>query len=169
MLILETTSWARMPQLIMTSRRTEPLISQHEPYAFRIIRNLRDLYSVFHNSINSHQIDCKMPGSTGNPLLHPFLFLFQLFQWCVAKVLAPEPPNPSTRLGRPKIAVIGAGITGVTSAAHCIGHGFDVVIFEAGDRESLGGIWSVCQSLLPRISLTACRKSTIPRACKSIP
>lgn len=108
-------------------------------------------------------------SSTGNPLLHPFLFLFQLFQWCVAKVLAPEPPNPSTRLGRPKIAVIGAGITGVTSAAHCIGHGFDVVIFEAGDRESLGGIWSVCYLYSDQHLLTVCRKSTTPRACRSIP
>jgi heterodisulfide reductase subunit A-like polyferredoxin len=78
-----------------------------------------------------------------NPVFHPLLFIFQLIQWIADKILSPEPPNPSTRLGRPKIAVIGAGITGVTSAAHCIGHGFDVVIFEAGDKESLGGIWSV--------------------------
>lgn len=77
-----------------------------------------------------------------NPLFHPLLFTFQLMQWITDKILSPDPPNPSTRLGRPKIAVIGAGITGVTSAAHCIGHGFDVVIFEAGDEQSLGGIWS---------------------------
>lgn len=77
-----------------------------------------------------------------NPLLHPILFLFQLFQWLVDKILSPNPPNPSLRLSRPKIAVIGAGITGVTSAAHCIGHGFDVVIFEAGGEDQLGGIWS---------------------------
>jgi heterodisulfide reductase subunit A-like polyferredoxin len=78
-----------------------------------------------------------------NPLLHPFLFIFELVQWLIGKILSPDPPNPSTHLGRPKIAIIGAGITGVSSAAHCIGHGFDVVIFEAGDKESLGGIWSV--------------------------
>lgn len=77
------------------------------------------------------------------PLLHPFLFIFQVWQWAVDKILSPDPPKPSTRLRRPKIAIIGAGITGVTSAAHCIGHGFDVVIFEAGDEKSLGGIWSV--------------------------
>jgi heterodisulfide reductase subunit A-like polyferredoxin len=77
------------------------------------------------------------------PLLHPLLFLFQLVQWLADKILSPEPPRPSTRLVRPKVAVIGAGITGVTSAAHCIGHGFEVVIFEAGDKRSLGGIWSV--------------------------
>ncbi|KAH8680504.1 hypothetical protein BX600DRAFT_77 [Xylariales sp. PMI_506] len=77
-----------------------------------------------------------------SPLLHPILFIFQVMQWLLDKILSPVPPNPSTRLGGPRIAVIGAGITGVTSAAHCIGHGFDVVIFEAGDEKSLGGIWS---------------------------
>ncbi|KAK7751994.1 hypothetical protein SLS62_005956 [Diatrype stigma] len=57
-------------------------------------------------------------------------------------ILSPNPPEPHQHLGRPKIAVIGAGITGVTSASHCIGHGFDVVIFEAGSEENIGGIWS---------------------------
>lgn len=89
-----------------------------------------------------------------NPLIHPFHFIseiiqwqfqfyFIIFQWFADKLFSPTPPGPSTRLGRPKVAIIGAGITGVTSAAHCIGHGFDVVIFEAGDENSLGGIWSV--------------------------
>ncbi|KAI2618011.1 FAD/NAD(P)-binding domain-containing protein [Hypomontagnella submonticulosa] len=95
----------------------------------------------------------RMAKGFDNPLFHPFNFIFELlqwqfqlffniFQWFADKVFSPSPPGPSTRLGRPKIAVIGAGITGVTSAAHCIGHGFDVVIFEAGDEHSLGGIWS---------------------------
>ncbi|KAL7627264.1 hypothetical protein AAE478_001453 [Parahypoxylon ruwenzoriense] len=77
-----------------------------------------------------------------HPFLHPFLFLYEVFQWLADKIFSPTPPGPSTRLGRPKVAVIGAGITGVTAAAHCIGHGFDVVIFEGGDKNSLGGIWS---------------------------
>ncbi|KAI0478436.1 monooxygenase [Xylariaceae sp. FL0804] len=77
-----------------------------------------------------------------NPLLHPVLFLFQVFQWFANLVFSPTPPGPNSRLGRPKVAIIGAGITGVTSAAHCIGHGFDVVIFEAGGEKNLGGIWS---------------------------
>ncbi|KAI1208348.1 FAD/NAD(P)-binding domain-containing protein [Annulohypoxylon truncatum] len=88
-----------------------------------------------------------------NPIRHPirfiseilqwqFLFVFGVFQWFADKLFSPTPPGPSTRLRRPKVAIIGAGITGVTSAAHCIGHGFDVVIFEAGDKNSLGGIWS---------------------------
>ncbi|KAI1328360.1 monooxygenase [Xylariaceae sp. FL0255] len=76
-----------------------------------------------------------------NPIFHPFLFCFQIFQWFVDKILSPKPPR-NLRLGRPKIAIIGAGITGVSSAAHCIGHGFDVTIFEAGSEKNLGGIWS---------------------------
>lgn len=102
----------------------------------------------------------RMAKGFDNPLFHPFNFIFELlqwqfqlffniFQWFADKVFSPSPPGPSTRLGRPKIAVIGAGITGVTSAAHCIGHGFDVVIFEAGDEHSLGGIWSVCSLFSP--------------------
>ena len=33
-----------------------------------------------------------------------------------------------------RIAVIGAGLTGVSSAAHAIAHGFDVVIYEQTDK-----------------------------------
>lgn len=77
-----------------------------------------------------------------NPILHPLLFLYGIYQWIVRTVLTPKPPRPGQPLGRPKIAVIGAGITGVSSAAHCVGHGFDVHIFEAGPRKELGGIWS---------------------------
>ncbi|CAH7688361.1 hypothetical protein BY996DRAFT_4581794 [Phakopsora pachyrhizi] len=40
---------------------------------------------------------------------------------------------------RPRVAVIGAGITGVASAAHLITHGFEVVLFDR--RDHLGGIW----------------------------
>ena len=82
-----------------------------------------------------------------NPLFHPFLFLYQIWQWLVDIILSPRPPKPHPHLGRPRIAVIGAGITGVTSASHCIGHGFDVVIFEAGSEDNLGGIWSVSDLL----------------------
>jgi heterodisulfide reductase subunit A-like polyferredoxin len=78
-----------------------------------------------------------------NPLLHPILFAFQLLQWLVSTILSPTSPGRKPVLTRPRIAVIGAGITGVTSAAHCIGHGFDVVIFEAGGEDQVGGIWGV--------------------------
>lgn len=71
------------------------------------------------------------------------LFLYQIWQWLLDKIFSPNPPPPEAKLHRPKIAVVGAGLTGVSAASHCVGHGFDVQIFEAGDRKSLGGIWSV--------------------------
>jgi monoamine oxidase len=73
----------------------------------------------------------------------PFLGVYLIIQWILDKVLSPVPPAPHAHLRRPKIAVIGTGLTGVSSAAHCVGHGFDVTIFERGSREHLGGIWSV--------------------------
>lgn len=74
---------------------------------------------------------------------HPIMWVYQLIQWILDSLLSPNPPPPNARLRRPRIAVIGAGLTGVSSAAHCVGHGFDVTIFEAGGPENLGGIWSV--------------------------
>lgn len=78
-----------------------------------------------------------------NPLLHPILFLYQLLQWIISYTLSPLPPKDDEVLSSPRIAVIGAGITGVTSAAHCVGHGFDVTLFEGGTEDNVGGIWSV--------------------------
>lgn len=72
----------------------------------------------------------------------PFKFIFQLIQSILNFFLAPAPPPPNAKLGRPRIAIIGAGLTGVSSASHCVGHGFDVTIFEAGSRKQLGGIWA---------------------------
>ena len=72
----------------------------------------------------------------------PLVYLYQLIQSLISRLVSPDPPPPNAQLGRPKIAIIGAGLTGVSSAAHCVGHGFDVTIFEAGDRNSLGGIWA---------------------------
>lgn len=73
----------------------------------------------------------------------PFLILYNVYQWLLSHLLAPTPPPPNARLSRPRIAVIGAGLTGVSAASHCVGHGFDVMIFEAGGRDTLGGIWAV--------------------------
>jgi len=76
----------------------------------------------------------------------PILFLYQLFQWLLDRILSPAPPPPHPDLQRPKIAIVGAGLTGVAAASHCVGHGFDCRIFEAGPEENLGGIWSVRKS-----------------------
>lgn len=107
-----------------------------------------------------------------NPFMHPLLFLYQILQWIVGKALSPNPPPGDQQLSRPKIAIIGAGITGVTAAAHCVGHGFDVVIFEKGGRDSLGGIWSVSQLPVyagsPRLTNPPRRKSTKRLVSRSI-
>ena len=78
-----------------------------------------------------------------NPFFAPLLFLYQLLQWFISKAIAPNPPSSNRELRRPKVAIIGAGITGVSVAAHCVGHGFDVVLFEAGSKDRIGGIWTV--------------------------
>lgn len=78
-----------------------------------------------------------------NLFLLPFVFLYQLWQSALNLLLSPNAPKPGAKLNRPKIAIIGAGLTGVSAASHCVGHGFDVQIFEAGPKKNLGGIWSV--------------------------
>lgn len=49
---------------------------------------------------------------------------------------------PETKVEKPlgRVAIIGAGVTGVSSAAHLVSHGFDVVIYE--QKPKLGGIWA---------------------------
>jgi heterodisulfide reductase subunit A-like polyferredoxin len=74
-------------------------------------------------------------------ITHPILFFYQILQYVLDLVLSPTPPPPHANLVRPKIAVIGAGLTGVSAASHIVGHGFDCRIFEAGPKEHLGGIW----------------------------
>lgn len=71
----------------------------------------------------------------------PWTFLYTLIQIVLDKLLSPSPPAPGANIGGKKIAIIGAGITGVASASHCVGHGFDVTIFEQGGEDALGGIW----------------------------
>ncbi len=89
-----------------------------------------------------------------NPLLHPLAFLYQLVQWLISLALAPNPPKDNPAPNRPRIAIIGAGLTGVTAAAHCAGHGFDVQIFEQADEEAVGGIWTVSRSALSDTPMT---------------
>ena len=72
----------------------------------------------------------------------PLTLIYQVIQYILSYVLSPTPPPPNAQLGRPKIAIIGAGLTGISSAAHCVGHGFDVTIFEAGSQDNVGGIWT---------------------------
>ncbi|CAA7269404.1 unnamed protein product [Cyclocybe aegerita] len=70
--------------------------------------------------------------------------LYILTQTIIILIFKPQLPKAQQTLSKPRgrIAVIGAGITGVSSAAHAIGHGFEVVIFEAAPKSKLGGIWA---------------------------
>lgn len=43
---------------------------------------------------------------------------------------------------RPRVAIIGAGITGISTACHILDAGYECHIFEAGDESSIGGIWT---------------------------
>ena len=79
----------------------------------------------------------------GKPIASPIVLLYVALQWLLDILFSPAKPRPGASLAGPKIAVIGAGLTGVSAASHIVGHGFDVRIFEANDRDKLGGIWSV--------------------------
>ncbi|KAG8820870.1 hypothetical protein FRC17_009998, partial [Serendipita sp. 399] len=74
------------------------------------------------------------------PLQSLIARLYIFIQTIIALIFKPSPPRkePTQSFGR--IAVIGAGLSGISSAAHAIAHGFDVVIFEANDN--VGGIWA---------------------------
>jgi NADPH-dependent 2,4-dienoyl-CoA reductase/sulfur reductase-like enzyme len=89
-------------------------------------------------------------------ITNPILFIYQLIQYVLDKVLSPTPPPPGVKLGRPRIAVIGAGLTGVSAASHCVGHGFETTIFESGSRKALGGIWAVRSVLVFEVFLVLC-------------
>jgi hypothetical protein len=81
-----------------------------------------------------------------NPLLYLFSTFYVIFQNLIAWVFGPSrfPKTFDKGLPKKRIAIIGAGLTGVSSAAHCVSHGFEVQIFEArGKEKGLGGIWSV--------------------------
>lgn len=98
--------------------------------------------------MSSPQDQSSLSAFIKHPLLEIFSFVYVIFQTVLNWVFAPVPPPPTssaTSLPKKRVAVIGAGLTGVSSAAHCVGHGFDVQLFESRSKEKgLGGIWSVC-------------------------
>jgi hypothetical protein len=74
---------------------------------------------------------------------HPSCFLYLLLQ----SILNLTFPPLYAKGGKLQPQIIAACLTGVSSAAHSVGHGFDVKIFGARSREhGLGGIWSVHMS-----------------------
>lgn len=81
------------------------------------------------------------------PFVQTFTVFYMIFQSVLSWFFAPSPPPSglmAENLPKKRVAVIGSGVTGVSSAAHCVGHGFDVQLFEKRSKEKgLGGIWSV--------------------------
>ncbi len=75
-----------------------------------------------------------------HPISHLWNILYEFFQQLVVLLFSPRPPRPHQQLNGPCIAVIGTGISGISAAAHCIGHGSEVVIYEARSRQHLGVI-----------------------------
>jgi hypothetical protein len=101
------------------------------------------IIAFLHLSSFVQSVKMTLTGLLQQLISNPILFIYQVIQYLLDKILSPTPPPPGATLGRPKIAVIGAGLTGVSAASHCVGHGFETTIFEAGGRKALGGIWAV--------------------------
>ena len=81
------------------------------------------------------------PVNTISSILNTiFMTLYSIYQIIIIKLFSPAPPRINDPLLGPRIAIIGAGLTGVSAASHCVSHGSDVVIFESS--EQVGGIWS---------------------------
>ncbi|WFD27736.1 hypothetical protein MNAN1_002741 [Malassezia nana] len=67
------------------------------------------------------------------------IYVYEWIQFLVSCLFSPIPPKPeSAKFGH--VAVVGAGLTGISTASQLISHGFDVTIFEASSET--GGIWS---------------------------
>lgn len=74
------------------------------------------------------------------------LYFYMLYQYLIHTLFSPRyiPPTKDFKpLGR--IAIIGAGLTGISSAATLVDHGFEVVIYESKP--------------VSKIYLTGCSKS----------
>ncbi len=69
-------------------------------------------------------------------------FLYELVQNIVIWIFSPPRHYATEHDNGLRIAVVGAGISGVSSAAHCTGHGAAITIFEARSKDCLGGIWA---------------------------
>lgn len=89
-----------------------------------------------------------IPAIIRHPFVETFTWLYLIVQAVLRYVFSPVPPPPiannKSDVPKKRVAVIGAGLTGISSAAHCVGHGLDVHIFESRPKDQgLGGIWSV--------------------------
>jgi cation diffusion facilitator CzcD-associated flavoprotein CzcO len=89
-----------------------------------------------------YQIDLWSLLNPINLVKFAFTLAYVLVQSVLIALFKSRPPKSRSFKPRGRIAVIGAGLTGVSSAAHAIAHGFEVVIYEAAEGPHPGGIWS---------------------------
>ncbi|WFD19775.1 hypothetical protein MCAP1_002011 [Malassezia caprae] len=67
------------------------------------------------------------------------IYIYEWIQFIVSCLFSPIPPKPdSAKFGH--VAVVGAGLTGISTASQLISHGFEVTLFEA--ESETGGIWA---------------------------
>lgn len=67
--------------------------------------------------------------------------IYYLYQVAVSAVFTqPYRPIPAGVKAHGRIAIIGAGLTGIATAAAFVSHGFEVVIYDADDK--VGGVWA---------------------------
>ena len=104
-----------------------------------------------------------IPALIRHPIVETFTWLYLVLQAVLTYIFSPVPPPPTANnpdIPRKRVAVIGAGLTGISSAAHCVGHGFDVQIFESRPKDQgLGGIWSVGARFPPILSSVLANES----------
>ncbi|GAA96757.1 uncharacterized protein L969DRAFT_67256 [Mixia osmundae IAM 14324] len=71
-------------------------------------------------------------------------FIYRFVQHCIAFVFAPSlpPPQDQRNAAYGHVAVIGAGVSGVSTAAHLIGNGFLVTLYDDSPAKAPGGVWA---------------------------
>lgn len=120
---------------------THPLIFDLDTMSITgvTISNFKEYISVEKQSLSHHDVI----GFFSPWRLAKFLtaILYVVVQRVIVFLFKPSSPKDVEKIRfRGRVAVVGAGLTGISSAAHAIAHGFDVVIYEADNK--VGGIWA---------------------------
>ncbi|TLD17710.1 uncharacterized protein PgNI_02441 [Pyricularia grisea] len=91
----------------------------------------------YHDTQRNRQVVRPQPDSSEPYIFRALEYACNAFNWAVDNWLCPKPRPNENLEGGPRIAIIGARITGLMAAAHLTGHGCSVVIFEKGSQEKL--------------------------------
>ncbi|KZT65513.1 FAD/NAD(P)-binding domain-containing protein [Daedalea quercina L-15889] len=105
-----------------------------------VVAEQRNVSQFVHNTLLAARTgDLRTLFSPARVIRSLFAAFYILIELVIISLFKPPVP-PRNFKSRARIAVVGAGLTGVSTAAHAIAHGFDVVIYD--QNESVGGIWS---------------------------